>query len=224
MKTLLVCFSGIDGSGKTTLCKEVVSELRSRKIPSRYVYGRFLPAFVAPVFKVISTLILRKGDQQEHRYDRSEIKKRLLRNPILFKLFWIGILVDQSLRILVKVYLPSILIKKVIICDRYLLDTVILDIARDCGLSKYEITRLLQQCLSIFPQADLVFVMNVPPRIAFQRKSDVYSIEMLEQLSNMYLSIGKEFGAIIIDGTKSPSELKHQVLCKLKSVGVPLSL
>jgi len=224
MKTLLVCFSGIDGSGKTTLCKEVVNELRSRKIPSRYVYGRFLPVVVAPVFKVISTLISRKGDQQEHRYDRNEIKRRLLRNPILFKLFLIGILVDQSLRILLKVYLPSILRKKVIICDRYLLDTVIMDIARDCGLGKNEITRLLQQCLPLFPQADLVFVVNVPPRIAFQRKSDLYSIEMLKQLSNMYLSIGKRFGAIIIDGTKNPSELKHQVVCKLKSVGIPLNL
>lgn len=224
MKTLLVCFSGIDGSGKTTLCKEVVSELRFRKIPSRYVYGRFLPVVVAPLFKVISTLMLREGDQQEHGYNRSEIKRRLLRNPILFKLFFIGILFDQSLRILLKVYLPSILRKKVIICDRYLLDTVIVDIALDCGLGKNEITRLLQRCLPMFPQADLVFVMDVPPRIAFQRKNDLYSIEMLKQLSNMYLCIGKKFGAIIIDGTKNPSELKHLVLCKLKSVGIPLSL
>jgi thymidylate kinase len=220
MKAFLICFSGIDGSGKTTLCKKVVGELESRNIRSRYAYGRFLPIAVAPFFKVISLLALRRWNQQDqHRYS-SESKKRLLSNPILFRLFLIAILFDQSLRILLKVWLPSILRKKVTICDRYLLDTVIVDIALSCGLSNKETTRILQRCSKIFPQADLVFIVDVPPKIAFQRKNDLYSIEILEHLSNMYLWVGKEIGATIIDGTKNPSEIKHFVLCKLRSVGI----
>jgi dTMP kinase len=220
MKTFLVCFSGIDGSGKTTLCKEVISELRSRNIPSRCVYGRFLPVVAAPFFKVISALTLRRWNQQEqHRYS-SENKKRLLSNPVLFRLFLIGILFDQSLRILLKICLPSILGKKVTICDRYLLDTAIVDIALSCGLSNRETIEILKRFLSMFPQADLVFVVDVPPRIAFQRKNDSYSIEILEQLSKMYLYVGKEIGATIIDGTQNPSEIKHFVLWKLGSIGI----
>lgn len=224
MKTFLVCFSGIDGSGKTTLCKKVISELRSRNIPSRLVYGRFLPVVTAPFFKVISVLALRSSNQKgQHSYS-NENKKRLLRNPVLFRVFLIGILLDQSLRILLKVSLPSILRKKVTICDRYLLDTAIVDIALSCGLSNEETKKILQRFLPMFPQADIAFVVDVPPRIAFQRKNDLYSIEILEQLSNMYLCLGKEIGATFIDGTKNLSEIKHVVLCKLTSIGIQPNL
>jgi thymidylate kinase len=219
MKSFLICFSGIDGSGKTTLCKEVVGELKSHNIQSRYVYGRFLPVIAAPFFKVISALALHKGNQQDENFHRKS-KKRLLQNPVLFSFFLIGILFDQSIRVILKIFLPSILKRKVTICDRYLLDTVIVDVALSCGLDIGETKRILKRFLQMFPKADLIFVLDVPPSIAFQRKNDLHSIEILNQLCNLYLHVGKEIGATILDGTKNPLELKRLVLCKLRSIGI----
>jgi dTMP kinase len=220
MKDYLVCFSGIDGSGKTTLCKGVMSDLRRRKIPCRYVYGRFLPVMAAPFFKVISALTLRGKNHQGQRGYSSGNKKRLLSDPVLFRLFLLGILFDQSLRILLKISLPSFLRKNVTICDRYLLDTAIVDIALSCGFGSNDTKKILERLLLMFPKADLVFVVNVPPRIAFRRKTDAYSVGMLEQLSDMYLSIGKAIGARIVDGTQNLSEIKLFVMRELDSIGI----
>jgi len=222
LKTTLVCFSGIDGSGKTTLCKEVVTELRSHRISSRYVYGRFLPVLVAPLFKLTSSLMPDSKSPHKSRKTNRESKKHLLRNPIIFKLFVVAVLFDQLLRVLLKVSLPSLFKREVIICDRYLLDTIVTDVALTCDFTDTETIQLLRQSLQIFPKADIVFLVNVPPRIAFQRKSDMHSIESLERLSRTYLNVARKFGAIVIDGTKTPEDLKNIVLIELESIGIQL--
>jgi len=207
---LLVCFSGIDGSGKTTLCREVVTKLRARQVPCRYVYGRFLPVTIATWFKIASLQKQRTKQLSRNQYIK-QIQNPLLRSRVVAILFIIGVLFDQALRILFKVYIPSILKKEVVICDRYLFDTVIMDIALNCAFDRNEVWRLLQRCLRMFPKVDIAFIVNVPPAIAYQRKAE-YPIEMLTYLSDMYLFIGRRFGAKIMDGTKDLSELTWYVV------------
>jgi dTMP kinase len=177
---------------------------------------------LAPVFKIVSTLTSYRGNSNG-LHPRPETNKYLLHNSVVFRLFAAGILFEQILRVLIKICLPSILNKKVIICDRYLIDTIITDIGLKGDLSRNEIMFLLQRCLPIFPKADLIFLINVPPKIALQRKKDAYSIKTLEYLSNTYLYAGKKIGATIIDGTKDPSELISIILSKLRSIGVEVS-
>lgn len=220
---MLICFSGIDGSGKTRLCKALVSELESYGVPTRYVYGRFLPVVMAPFFKISQTLALRDKDLQTHYYARRETKKHLLRDPIIFRLFVFGVLFDQMLRTLLKIYLPSILAKQVIICDRYIIDTVIMDIALSCDLDDNKVMEILRLFLRMFPRAHLVFVVDVPPRVAYERKKEILTVEVLKELSQAYLCIGKKLGVTIIDGTKKPLELKRLVLSELKTTGITLS-
>jgi dTMP kinase len=218
-----VCFTGIDGSGKTTLCKLLVDELRSRGIPSRYVYGRFLPRMSAPLFKIVSALMFHKKDPQKDFHTLLKNKRRLLSNPIISRVFIVSILFDQILQILFKVYLPSTLKKEVIVCDRYFFDTVLMDIAIPCGLGDDKIIQLIRRYLLLFPKTHILFVVDVPPRIACQRKEDITSRATLERSSNTYMYIAKYFGAMIIDGTKNLSELKSLLLSKMESLGISLN-
>ncbi len=219
----LVCFIGIDGSGKTTLCKMLVNELRSCGIYSRYVYGRFLPKVMAPVFKIISTLVFDEKGSQNSRNTRVKNQRRLLGNPIISRIFIFGVLFDQIMQMLVKVYLPSIFRKEVVVCDRYFHDTVLIDIAIPCGFGYNSIIQFVRRYLPLFPRANVIFLVVVPPEIAFQRKKDIMSLTALKQLSDTYLHTARCFGAITIDGTKNPSELKSVVLSKLVPFGIPLN-
>jgi dTMP kinase len=223
MRTPLVCFCGIDGSGKTTLCRETVKELEAHKIPATYAYGRFLPIITNPFFKAIS--ILRVAKKHERRDSGiNEGKRRLLQNPVAYRLFLLGILLDQAIRVLFKIYLPSMFKGGVVICDRYIFDTVILDIGLNCGLSNEDMVLLLRRLLPLFPTADLVFLVDVPPKIAFQRKAELYSLETLSRLENTYLYVGKRTGMTLVDGTRNVLELKSQVLNRLGSVGISLDM
>jgi thymidylate kinase len=212
----VICFIGIDGSGKTTLCKSLVKELNSRGMPSRYVYGRFLPKIMAPVFKITSTLMPDQDKKQKTHSTRLANKRHLLSSPIIFQIFIFGILLDQILQILLKVYLPSLFKKEIIICDRYFHDTVLIDIAIPCNFNYDTMVRFVKRYLPLFPKTQMVFLVVVPPAVAFQRKNDITSMKALERLSNSYLHTAKYFNAITIDGTKNLTELVPFLLDKLE--------
>lgn len=217
----MISFSGIDGSGKSTLCNNVLAELRDKQVPCRVVYGRFLPATMAPLFKLVDTLMLhKKKSSPANSGTHRKSKRTLLSNPVFTKLFVTGIFFDQVLRIFLKITLPSLLEKKVIVCDRYLLDTLVTDIALSCGLSEKETTQLLQQWIRVFPKTDMSFLVYVPPEVAYKRKQDVHSLNVLKELSNNYVYAGKKTGVIIMDGTKDEVQLKNLVMDKLKELGM----
>jgi len=216
----IVCFIGIDGSGKTTLCKLLVKELRSRGIPSRYVYGRFLPKMMAPVFKIISTLTLNGEKLEKHNNIRLANQRHLLSEPLISKIFITGVLFDQILQILLKVYLPSIFKNEVVVCDRYFYDTVLIDIAIPCNFDDDSTVQFVQRYLPLFPKTHMVFLVVVPPDVAFHRKKDISSLGALEQLSRSYLYTARHFGATTIDGTRNLSELMSFLLKKLESSGI----
>lgn len=220
----LVCFIGIDGSGKTTLCKLLVKELKTRGIPSRYVYGRFLPKMMAPVFKVISTLTLRGEKPQKHHNTRLANQRHLLSNSIISNIFITGVLFDQILQILFKVYLPSVFRNEIVICDRFFYDTALIDIAIPCAFDHDSTIRFVRRYLPLFPKTRMVFLVVVPPRTAFQRKKDILSLKALERLSESYLYTAKYFGATKIDGTRSLSELMPVLLSNLESSGISLNV
>ena len=217
----MISFSGIDGSGKSTLCNNVLEALRTNDVPSRVVYGRFLPATMAPLFKLVDKLMLHKKKSSGQSSDSHRKSKRnLLSKPVFTKLFLTGVFFDQVMRIFLKITLPSLFKKGIIVCDRYLLDTIVTDIALSCGLNEKETTRLLQQWIRLFPKVDVAFFVHVPPEVAYQRKQDVHSLNVLKELSSNYMYAAKRTGVTILDGTKDETQLKNLVLENLKSLGV----
>ncbi len=218
----IVCFIGIDGSGKTTICKSLVKELKGRGIQSRYVYGRFVPKIMAPVFKFTATLMPSEETKQKCRDTRFANKRHLLSNPIISQIFILGVLLDQILQIFIKVSLPSMFRKEIIICDRYFHDTVLIDIAIPCAFDYVKMVRFVKRYLPLFPKIQMVFLVVVPTAIAFKRKNDIRSIGSLDRLSKSYLYTARYFDAMKIDGTKKITELMPLLLNKLEASGVPL--
>ena len=99
---------------------------------------------------------------------------------------------------------------RTVICDRYVYDTVMNDIPRVDDDFEH-LKRLIEKCFRIAPEPDLIFLIDLPEEIAYQRKDDTPSISYLEERREMYLDIGKKYGMIILDGNKDLAELKEQV-------------
>ncbi|MBN2098732.1 MAG: hypothetical protein JW753_03955 [Dehalococcoidia bacterium] len=209
-KSTLICFTGIDGSGKTTLAKALVGRLGSEGIPSRYVYGRLQPIMLWPVFLVGRKLFLRKKDMYKDYARYSQAKKGLLDNRVLSAVYECLVLFDYFFQITMKIRLP-LAIGRDIVCDRYVYDTVITDLAVDLNYPQWRIGKVLERYLWLFPKPDLVFLVDVPEGIATKRKDDVPSVKYLEERRSLYLQVGREHGMTILDGSKGLDELKHAV-------------
>jgi len=207
-KAKLICFIGIDGSGKTTLSKALVEALNKNGIKCLYLYGRLEPFVLKPVI-MIGRRIFLGGENMFKDYRGYSSRKRdtIKEHSFLFTLYRYILLFDYFLQLLFKVRIPLMLGKN-IVCDRYVYDTVITDLAVDMNLSSSEIKDLIKRFFYITPKPDLAFLIDLPEEIAFQRKDDTPSVEYLKERRKIYLDVGKEERMVILDGSKELDELE----------------
>ncbi len=205
-RAIFICFTGLDGSGKTTLAQALVTTLRGKGIESEYVYSRFQAVVAKPFMKLFKLLFLRGKDIFIDYNGYSNRKKRVFRNRTL-AISGLGLfLFDQFLHALFKIKIPLMLGKN-IVCDRYIYDTLITDIAVDFSYSSKKIARILKIYSFFLPKPDVVFLLDVPEEIACSRKKDIPSIDYLKDRREIYLDIGKQCNMVIMDGSKDPVQL-----------------
>ena len=216
-KGFLICFTGIDGSGKTTLSKALVEMLNKNSIKCKYVYGRIEP-FISRVFIWVGRkLFLRGKDAFGNYIEYSNIKRAAMkRNSFLSTIYQNILLFDYSLQLLFKIRIPLILGKN-IVCDRYVYDTII-DLSVDMEFSGSEMRDLIKKLFYIAPKPDIVFLIDLLEEIAFQRKKDTPSIEYLKERRKAYFSIINEEEIVVLDGSKSLDKLKEIIQNKVAEV------
>jgi dTMP kinase len=197
----LICFVGIDGSGKTTLANYLVNALEQNEIQCECVYGRLQPCLLKPFIFLGNKLFLKNADMFEDYKHYSDQKSRSIKkHPILSKLYSYALLLDYSFQILIRVRIPYML-GKTIICDRYVYDTIITDLSVDMNYSKSKMIGLIQRLFYLAPKPDLAFLIDLPEEIAFKRKNDTPSLDYLKERRQIYLDIGMEENMIILDGS-----------------------
>lgn len=210
-----ICFTGIDGSGKTTHSKNLVDFLNKRGITCKYVYGRQKPFLLKPFILIGERLFLHEKSISGNYSDYSETKRNAIENhPRLSELYQKILMLDCGMQILIKVKLPLIL-GKTIVCDRYIYDTIITDLSIDMNYSKEKIFDNLNFLFTIFPVPDITFLIDLPEETAFKRKNDTPSVKYLQERRKIYLNAGRKYNMIIIDGSKDLENLSNAIKRKV---------
>jgi len=211
-KGVLICFVGIDGSGKTTLAKYLVDEIQSRGGSASYVYGRYQPFLLRPVIFVGKLLFFRRKDRFNDYSGFAQTKKNAAASHGgLSRLYQRLLLAEYYLQLVWRMSLPLALSKRTIVSDRYIIDTVVTDLAVDFNYLPDEIHALIRRLHARFPKPDILVLIDLPEEIAMQRKTDTPSVDYLRERRGLYLLEAKGVGARIIDGSLPLDEIKRQV-------------
>ena len=196
----LICLMGMDGSGKTTLARELVTEAERLGIHYRYVWGNAQPIFLRPLRTLAHLTVLRKTDMKKDNEDYEQVKEKVAAKYGFFSRIYSRVLmVDYFIWLFLKVKVPLFLGRR-IICDRYLFDVAINLYFLNKSLFP-DIERTVHSLLRYFPAPDLLFLIDIPPVVAFRRKSDIPSIGFLEKRRLIYQKLSEEFNAVVLDGT-----------------------
>jgi thymidylate kinase len=200
---LLVCFVGIDGSGKSTLARSLATIIGQRGTKCRYVWMGFNDSFT--IFRPVVAAAKGSVFRGSRHMEESRTKGMVVKSPVLSTIYQYLVLADYILQSTVRVGLPLALGRNVI-CDRYIYDLIVavgvlLDYSVDRTMA------LLDRCLAVLPKPDLVFLVDVPEELAFQRKDDVVSLDFLSVRRDIYLQIAEQCGMTIVDGSRDPNEL-----------------
>lgn len=198
----LVCITGMDGTGKTTLAKALVGQLNARGIRARYVYARYRPLTVRLAW-ALGRRLLRARKRGSYPEYRDEKRRRLKASP--FKTLYAGWLLFEyvlELQVLVR---ARLLAGVAVVCDRYAFDTAITDVGKELGMSDEACVALARRWMRFVPTPDLVFVLDAPEEVAFARKTDVPDIEYLRDVRGAYRRLAEANGYTLIDAT-APAE------------------
>jgi dTMP kinase len=194
---------GIDGSGKTTLAKKLVEELTKNNIKCKYLW--WLEAENSVLRRTLRFL--------NHPSNEKSSKIKVYnprKSPNFFMLIYqYLVLLDYSRQLISKVWLPT-RIGKVIVCDRYIYDTIIA-FSIEFNHSQKKFQRMFKLFSFLSPKPDIFFLVEVPDDEAFKRKDDIPSIESLSKPITIYKELGKQMDAKVIDGTKKLEELNSLI-------------
>lgn len=180
---MIICFLGIDGSGKTAYSLNLYNQLITKGFNCKYLH--FKSVFLGKLLRFRETtsgnkrLILKsKTYQVSNKHNRT---LHFSMNIILVKLYILLLLFDDILFYLC--YFKFKQKEEILICDRYFYDSIVSN--RLLGLKGKFITDFYYR---IFPNPDILFLLEIDPKVAYERKKDEEILSDLINKSELYFT------------------------------------
>ena len=203
---MFAAFSGLDGSGKTKHIEKLQNVFRACEVKSNYVWNRAgsLP-IASSALKIARFFKFRV--QINRKNSSSDKTNNLPKNGLTIKVWRIINSIDLILFYFFKINIPLIL-GKVIICDRYVYDSII-DLEY-IGKSD-NFNRIIYKMLKFLaPIPNIQFFLDLNPNIILQRGCEEPKIE----LANKYIYYRKMMAhtnAIIVDNSRPFDEVSEKI-------------
>lgn len=223
---MLICFNGIDGSGKSMQALRLVDELQAAGHPAVYVWcGSRSPLtrlFIQAVRRVLKAPKRADAAPAPAAEGRAQSEAYLSSTERILKRGWVrAIWLHLSLvEHMVKVWftvLPHLLRGRVVVSDRYLYDTVV-SMAAMANVAPEGLPRLLRlPFVYRVPKPDLWFFLDVPAEVAFSRKDNIPNVLLVERRIPLYRVAARELGMQVVDATRTPDEIATDILRRVQT-------
>jgi thymidylate kinase len=188
-KKKLICLCGPDGSGKTTLSKDIVKIFASLGEATSYKH--------AHGYKI---------SKNSFGHTASTVKKFRYLYSLLIPLAYIDNLLTYFLS-----YRSSVRVNHLIL-DRYFYDKYCR--LRFYGIANSLITKLVAK---ILPKPDLAILLLPPPELCLKRKAE-YSLEEYTKFNNIYLEMSEYVDFVTIDTSLPASKTFKKLESSIKKI------
>ena len=202
--------TGIDGSGKTTIARLLIKQLRSEDIKTRYVWIKSLHTLAY----LISRIFESRGWRRLVKNPNNTIVSRFeLPNSRSAEKIWSIIEFISVLPwIIVKVNL-AIFFGFTVVSDRYTIDSII-SIAMRTRSPSFVESFLGKLLLRMMPKEAAVIYLDVDLDTVLKRKHDIeYTADEIQGQIVLYRLLAEKMGAYLIDTTMlSIEDVKTKVV------------
>jgi thymidylate kinase len=213
---LLVCFIGIDGSGKTTQAKLLVDWLASKGVKSMYVWSRGEVRAVRSLLLFMGRRALGTSareisiDGKSYREYQSR-KSRLMENSLVRMLWSAMTYVEHLIQI-------NLDIRRrmqdgcVVVCDRYQWDSSIDMAVLNKKDPEWLSSRLNRFMWKFVPRPAITFFIDIPPEEAIKRKNDIPSYDYVKERAECYRYLAKCHPFTVINGCADVTAVRNEII------------
>jgi len=204
----IIIVSGIDGSGKTTIIESIQEELARQGQESRYVWLRY-NHYLTKILLAFCRLI--RLTRYEH-FENSRVGYHdFHKSKIISWLFVVLTYIDTLAVSVVKVYLPSLVSSKTIICDRWVYD-IMIDLEVDTMLNFSKGTFVSQLFKSLLPRKHQYFIIKRDFDIVKQARDESMNDRNFPRRFELYERHAKESRIQVINNNGTLKNTIKQVV------------
>ena len=210
-RRLVVAFSGIDGSGKSTQAARLADSLMRVDVPAVAVWGR-IGFSGSPLLTAAARLGRRVLPAGSHSAQRARAQGTggaapLTRRGPIGWTWALGVTIAYLRVVRAGVRRGR---GRVVVLDRGLPDALI-DLEKGfAGELRLGMHRRLIRRLA--PRADVTFYLRLSGSAAHERKRDLFAPSVLESYAERFDQVASELGAVLVDAERPAEEIARDVL------------
>lgn len=207
---MIIALSGVDGSGKTTLSKEIVERLKQKGLKAMrfYLGDYFLLSGFVRLLHFSQTLFRRESGRQI----RGNPFLGTRRKPTLLKFWLLVTMIDNFLNYIRLRYYSCL--GYLVVCDRYFYDKLI-----GFEYHGYSSQSLSWLYLKLTPSPNLTFILDLDEKISQKREaSGPHALSFYKEIRERYRKLGDKVKCEYISvGDKQKKEALECALKYIKS-------
>ena len=212
MKSKMICFMGLDGSGKTTSIEYAYQYLKESGFRVEIVRAAYVIKYLRPIIRLGKKLLM-KYDSDPYAGDYKaylEKMRKQSKKTGVYKLFSALTTAEFKLQIFFCITLKR-LCGITLLVDRYVYDNVV-TYAANLGLGKAYIKETMDHKWKRAPKPDMLIYIKTPVDICCSRKNDIPDPLYLEIREPLYDMVASLYDAKIISGEQSMESMTNEVV------------
>ncbi len=189
--SLLVSFSGPDGSGKTQHAQALARSLATSALRTKYYWNRCGTSRFARFLSGWGKVLFRSRLGERVTKPGAPGRGERLQNPLLRFLWSYLVTADMVFSYFFQVRLP-LLWGKIVICDRYSFDAAA---EMECSLSANDrLSRLaIRMMLALVPKPNVAYLLDIPEDTCANRKDEDTDIDYLRRQRRAYTELADRY-------------------------------
>lgn len=221
MKPVMICFMGLDGSGKSTSIEHACRVLRERGCRAEIVRAAYVLEYMNGLVKLGKKLLMKKDSDPFSGDYRAYLAslRRHGQKGLVYRVFSFLTTIEFRLQIFFRITCKR-LMGRTLLVDRYIYDNVV-TYAANLGLGADYMERTLVGKWRHAPRPDRVIYIRTPVDVCLSRKDDVPDPLYLQLREPLYEQLAESCGAVVIPGDQPLEAMLEQVMAAVDECTLP---
>jgi len=212
MKSKMICFMGLDGSGKSTSIEYTYQHLKESGYRVEVVRAAYVIKYLRPIIHLGKKLLM-KQDSDPYAGDYKaylEKMRKQSKKTGVYRIFSALTTAEFKIQIFFSITLKR-LCGITLLVDRYVYDNVV-TYAANLGLDETYITETMEHKWKRAPKPDMLIYIKTPVDICCSRKNDIPNPLYLEIREPLYDKVASLYDAKTISGEQSMESMTQEVV------------